>query len=52
MARQVRDARLDTNEARAKLKVRPNPYWFRIGEKGCYVGYRRVAGGFGLWLAR
>jgi hypothetical protein len=32
--------------------VRPNPYWHRIGEKGCCLGYRRVTGGFGFWLAR
>jgi hypothetical protein len=52
MARQVRNAKLDTKKAWAELKVRPNPYWHRIGEKGCDLGYQRVTGGFGFWLAR
>jgi hypothetical protein len=52
MAGQVRNAKLDTKAARARLEPRPSPYWHRVGETGCYVGYRGVAGGFGFWLAR
>jgi integrase len=52
MTKQVRNAKFDTATARASLKVRPSPYWAKIGAKGCHLGYRRVAGGFGHWLAR
>jgi hypothetical protein len=52
MAKQVRNARLDSPTARAGLKLRAAPYWAKIGDKGCYLGYRRVPGGFGYGLAR
>lgn len=50
MARTVRNAKLDTPSARAKLKQRREPYWQRI-VAGCAVGYRKGASG-GTWIAR
>ena len=50
MARQVRDARLETREARARLKARDEPYWRSIHE-GLHLGYRKRVRG-GVWLAR
>jgi hypothetical protein len=52
MARLVRNARLDTKDARAKLRVRSAPYWVKIGSKGSHLGYRRLAGGCGTSTAR
>ena len=50
MARTARDNKIDTRTARAKLKVRPEPY-FRTISKGCALGYRRGSTG-GTWIAR
>ncbi len=50
MARQVRNAKLDTPSARAKLAARKSPYWMVI-TRGCALGYRRSAEG-GRWLAK
>jgi integrase len=51
MARRVRDATLDSREARRLLKPRGKPYW-RALEKGLHVGYRRLRGKPGTWIAR
>lgn len=50
MARQVRDAVLDTRNARRALKQRAEPYW-RALDKGLHLGYRRRATG-GSWIVR
>ncbi len=50
MARQVRNAKLDTPSARAKLAARKAPYWMVV-TRGCALGYRRSAEG-GRWLAK
>jgi integrase len=50
MARNVRDARLDTRTNRARCRVRREPYWRSISD-GLAIGYRRGAKG-GTWIAR
>lgn len=50
MARLSRDARLETREARSRLKIRHEPYWRSI-HPGVALGYRKGARG-GVWLAR
>lgn len=50
MARQVRNAKLDTPSARAKLAARKSPYWMVI-TRGCALGYRKSTEG-GRWLAK
>ena len=50
MARTVRDARLDTREARSRLKPRHEPYWRTI-EQGLHLGYRKGKRG-GVWRVR
>lgn len=50
MARTVKNAKIDTRSARAKLAERREPYWTPISA-GCAVGYRRGAKG-GTWVAR
>jgi integrase len=51
MARRVKDAALDSRQARAKLKPRGKPY-YRMIERGLHVGYRRNRTGTGTWVAR
>jgi integrase len=51
LARTLRDSKLDTREARSRLKVRGRPYW-RLIEPGLHVGYRRLAGRPGTWCVR
>ena len=52
MARLARDAKIDTREARTKLRVHHEPYW-RLIEKGFYLGYRKgKANKAGTWIAR
>jgi integrase len=51
MARTLRDAKLDSREARSRLKIRGRPYW-RLIEPGLHVGYRRLAGRPGTWCVR
>jgi integrase len=51
MARRVKDATLDSREARSKLKPRGKPYWRAI-ERGLHLGYRRLKGKAGTWWAR
>ncbi|MCU0765005.1 MAG: tyrosine-type recombinase/integrase [Burkholderiaceae bacterium] len=44
--------RIDTVEARSKLKARRAPYWVRL-TTGCSLGYRKLApGSSGTWVAR
>jgi integrase len=47
MARKIRDPKLDTRSARAKLPRRREPYWRKISS-GLSVGYRSTAG---RWIA-
>ena len=51
MPRRVRDATLDTREARNRLKIRGKPYW-RLIEPGMHIGYRRLKGRAGSWSVR
>jgi integrase len=50
MPRRIRDAKLDTRSARAKLERRREPYWRNIAG-GLAIGYRKGATG-GTWIAR
>ena len=50
MARTVRNGKIDTPSARARLARRVAPYWTVI-HKGAAVGYRKGAKG-GTWIAR
>jgi integrase len=50
MARSVRNPKIDTRSARARLAERREPYWTVISE-GCALGYRRGAKG-GTWIAK
>jgi integrase len=51
MARKVRDATMDSGEARRKLKVQGKPYYRQI-ERGLHLGYRRLKAKAGTWVAR
>ncbi len=51
MARTLRDAKLDSREARTRLRVRGRPYW-RLVEPGLHIGYRQLAGRPGTWCVR
>jgi integrase len=51
MARRLADKNLDTRTARRKLAPRAKPYW-RSVEKGLHLGYRRLEGAAGPWIAR
>ena len=51
MARLVRDSRLETRTARARLKARHKPY-FRTIERGLHIGYRKPVSGPGTWVVR
>ena len=51
MPRQVRNTKLDTPSARAKLSPRREPYW-AVLVTGCAIGYRKLARGRGTWIAR
>lgn len=50
MARTVRNQKIDSRSARAKLAERREPYWTVISA-GCAIGYRRGGKG-GTWIAR
>jgi integrase len=50
MARTVRNPKLDTRSARAKLPMRDSPYWVSLAP-GCALGYRKGPKG-GVWLAK
>jgi integrase len=51
MPRKVRDASLETRTARSRLRVQHKPY-FRLIEPGLHLGYRKLGGGPGTWIAR
>jgi hypothetical protein len=50
MGRLVRDSRLESREARSRLKMRKEPYWRLISE-GIHLGYYRGDRG-GIWHVR
>ncbi len=50
MARLSRDARLETREARTRLKIQHEPYWRQI-HHGLFIGYRKGKTG-SKWIAR
>jgi integrase len=50
MARIVRNPKLDSRSARAKLATRDSPYWVSLAP-GCALGYRKGPKG-GVWLAK
>jgi integrase len=50
MPRTVRDAKLETRQARLKLAIRSEPHWRAITE-GCHLGYYKGTRG-GSWIAR
>jgi integrase len=51
VARTLRDTKLESREARSRLKVRDRPYW-RLIEPELHLGYRRLAGRPGTWCVR
>jgi integrase len=51
MARRLKEATLDSRDARRKLKPRGEPY-YRSVERGVHLGYRRRANAAGTWLLR
>jgi hypothetical protein len=50
MARTVRNPKLDTRSARAKLATRDSIYWVSLAP-GCALGYRKGPKG-GVWIAK
>jgi integrase len=50
MPRKVRNPKIDTRSARAKLAIRREPYW-TVLSAGCALGYRKGSKG-GTWIAR
>ncbi|MGB9044279.1 MAG: site-specific integrase, partial [Pseudolabrys sp.] len=51
MARKIKDKALDSREARSRLTARGKPYWRAI-ESGLHLGYRKLKGRAGTWVAR
>src|SRR4051794_2026092 len=51
MARSVRNPKLDTRSARARLAERREPYWHML-TAGLHLGYRRAGAHGGTWIAR
>src|SRR4030088_189871 len=51
MARTVRDANLQSREARRRLQPAGKPY-YRTIEEGLHLGYRKPKEGAGKWVAR
>src|SRR5262245_52936771 len=51
MARRIKDAMLDSKDARRKLKARDKPY-YRTVERGWHLGYRRLKAQAGTWCVR
>ncbi|MBI2791351.1 MAG: site-specific integrase [Gammaproteobacteria bacterium] len=49
MARQVKDARLETRQSRLRLPPNKDPYW-RLICSGCYIGYRKGPQGGSWWF--
>ncbi|MEX2650368.1 MAG: site-specific integrase [Alphaproteobacteria bacterium] len=50
MPRTIRNPKLDTRSARARLAIRREPYWTPV-QQGLALGYRRAPTG-GTWIAR
>lgn len=50
MARTVRNPKIDTRSARARLAARREPFWTVLSQ-GCALGYRKGVKG-GTWVAR
>ncbi len=50
MARTIRNAKLDTRSARAKLPERKATYWLALAP-GCAIGYRKGRKG-GVWIVK
>jgi hypothetical protein len=50
VARTVRNQKLDTRSARAKLPAKKSPYWVSLAP-GCTLGYRKGSKG-AVWLAK
>src|SRR4249920_2500486 len=50
MARTVRNQKLDSRSARARLPMRDSPYWVSLAP-GCTLGYRKGPKG-GVWLGK
>src|SRR5258708_6519599 len=51
MARRVLDARLDSREARGRLKASGKPHWCQL-EPGVSISYRKPLRGTGKWVLR
>jgi integrase len=51
MARRVKDKALDSRAAREKLRISGKPY-YRLLEPGLHLGYRKLRGRAGTWVAR
>jgi integrase len=51
MARTVRNAQLETRSARLRLKPRRKPHRTATAKQGLHLGYRRIAGRNGSWVA-
>jgi integrase len=51
MARRVRDSNLDNRASRSELKVQGRPHW-RMIDRGCHLGYRKLKGKSGTWVSR
>ena len=51
MARRIKDKALDSRAAREKLRISGKPY-YRVVEPGLHLGYRKLRGRSGTWVAR
>jgi integrase len=51
MARRIKDKTLDARAAREKLRISGKPY-YRLVEPGLHLGYRKLRGRAGTWVAR
>ena len=51
MPRAVRNPKLDTRSARAKLSPRAEPYWAALAP-GRHLGYRKLGAHGGTWIAK
>jgi len=51
MPRAVRNPKLDSRSARAKLPPRSEPYWTALAP-GRHLGYRKLGGHGGTWVAK
>jgi integrase len=51
MARKVKDASMDSADARRRLPVRGKPHYRQI-DRGLHLGYRRLKASAGTWVAR